>query len=124
MNSIGFGPNPPVNPLRTRSRSGARQRMKSGILVHLDLSSVVKISFSSVVLAQVHAGVELCNLISVAIEHQRRAAEKLSQPALLGLAPAGVIYVGVHVRVEAVFMRVGHIPGGGRLSPYQLDLHN
>jgi len=48
-------------------------------------------------LAQVHPGVERRHLIAVTVEHQSRSPEELAQPPFLGLAPTGVIDVGVDI---------------------------
>src|SRR2546426_8869379 len=80
--------------------------------------------FDSKVLAQVHAGVEPRHLISVAVEHQSWPAKKLTQTALLGLAPPRMIDARVDVRVEAVFTGIRQIPGGWRLVLHELDLHD
>src|SRR6266478_6200115 len=62
------------------------------------------------VLFQVHAGVEACHLV-VSIEHQGWAFEEFAQAAFLGLAPARVIDIRIHVGIETVFAGSGLLPG-------------
>src|SRR5512133_3528359 len=66
----------------------------------------------SVVPPQVHARVERCDLISVTVEHQGRAAQELADAAFLGLAPARMVNRRVHVGVEAVLVGRRVVPRG------------
>ena len=82
---------------------------------------------ASKVLAQVHPVVERCHLIGVAVEHERGAAlliEGQADAALGLLAPAGMVDVGIHVGVEAVFVGRLIVPGGGRLLVEEAHGHD
>src|SRR5882672_7657426 len=66
-----------------------------------------------VVLREIEAGVQARDLIGVAVEHQRRCSSREQTAAELpfaGLAPARVIDLRIHVRVEPVFLRRRHVP--------------
>ena len=78
------------------------------------------IAHSLEILLEVHAGIERRNLV-VTVEHQGRTPEEFSQSSLLGLAPARMIHVGIHIGIESVFVRSGQVPGGCRLFFHQLD---
>src|SRR5215813_4803567 len=60
----------------------------------------------SVVDIEIHPRIEACDLIAVAVEHQRLAAAGLADPLLGRLAPPRVIVIGIDVREEPV------LPGG------------
>src|SRR3990170_1467131 len=70
-------------------------------------------------LVQVHPGVEACHLIAVTVEHERLAlgAEQavLTDASFGSLTPARMVHVGIHVRIEAVFV-------GGRFFPRDFRL--
>src|SRR5690606_39190554 len=70
---------------------------------------------------QVHPCVHVRDLLRVAIEHQRVAAAELADTAFRGLAPARVIDIGIHVRVEAVLMGRGLHPRGDGLLLHEPD---
>src|SRR5207249_11443916 len=74
--------------------------------------------------AQVHARVEIGNLLGVAVERERRAPAELAETPLGRLAPARMINRRVHVRIETVLTRRGQIPRGGRLLIGETDLHD
>src|SRR5690606_14285012 len=78
----------------------------------------------SVVLPEVHAAIEARDLLGIAVERQRRALEELADAALARLAPARVIDVRVHVRIEAVLVRRGLLPRVHRLALDEADLHD
>src|SRR5206468_1196895 len=67
-------------------------------------------------LPEIHAGVEVRDLVGVAVEGERGTAPELADPPLGGLAPARVVDRGVDVRVETVLLRRGLVPRG-RLDP-------
>src|SRR5690606_526883 len=78
---------------------------------------LVRAMAASVELAQVHAGVELAHLRLVAVEHQRRAAlgeqaAVLADAPLVGLAPARVRNLRIHVGIKAVLLRRRQVPRG------------
>src|SRR5215213_5970611 len=79
--------------------------------------SIVNYPFSIglIKLLQVHAAVQACHLLTVAVEHQRFAPAKFADTPLRGLGPARVIDFGVHVGVEAVFLRLHRVPRSSRL---------
>src|SRR5690242_9421543 len=82
---------------------------------------------SSEVPAQVHAGVETRDLITVTVERQRRRAvaehvEALAGDAAFGLlAPARVVDGGIHVRVKTIFVRGEFVPRRLRLRLDEFD---
>ena len=55
---------------------------------------------------------------------QRLALEELANPPLARLAPARMVDFGIHVRVEAVFLRRRLVPGRRRLLLREPDLHD
>src|ERR1019366_6810971 len=79
---------------------------------------------ASVILAQIHPGIKAGDLIAVAVKHERLALDELAQAAFGGLAPAGMIDRGIHIRIEAVLARAGEIPSGGRRLLDELDFHD
>src|SRR5690606_28896802 len=78
----------------------------------------------SEVTPQVHPAVERCDLVSVAVEHQRLAAPELANASLTRLTPAGMIDLRVHVRVEPVLARVRSHPGRARLLLDKADAYD
>src|SRR5260370_35372519 len=73
------------------------------------------------VLLQVHSTVHAGDLIAVAIKHKRAVLEDFAEAALFGLAPARVIHIWIHVRVEAVFVGRGKVPGSWRHLLLEFD---
>src|SRR5580704_8174527 len=78
MNSTGFAPSSSWNPIQTRCASGRRHATKIGGLTHRifmcrerSFIFVLKLKANLVVLPQVHAVVQTCNLVAVTVEHQR-----------------------------------------------------
>src|ERR1051325_4715157 len=78
----------------------------------------------SVIPCEIHAGIELRYFFLIAVEHQRRTprfGKRTQQTAISanapfrGLAPARMVHVRIDVGVEAVLMRVHHLPGVLRL---------
>ena len=82
---------------------------------HLLVRSWRSFSRTSVVFFQVHAVVKAGDLI-VAVKHKSFTAEEFPETALSGLAPTGMIDVGIDVGIETVFARSVHIPSGGGLT--------
>src|SRR5579871_6639718 len=78
----------------------------------------------SVVVVEIHAGVEAGHLLAVAVEHQGRATAFLANALFGGLAPAGMGMVGIHVRVEPILVRGIPVPTGGRLLRHERNLHD
>src|SRR5438034_10165832 len=78
----------------------------------------------SVVLAEIESGVQRSDLIAVAVEHDRPAAQELADAALGALAPSRMIDAGVDVRVEAVFVRRLLLPRVERLPLDELHPHD
>src|SRR6266478_1701890 len=64
----------------------------------------------SVRLAQIHSGVHLSNLVGVSVEHERTSFVKLADPPLGGLAPAGMVHLGIHISEETVLLRCRLVP--------------
>ena len=58
----------------------------------------------------------MCHLLCIAVEQQRVAPSKFADASFCCLAPARVIDLGVHVRVEAVLVRRGVVPRRARLG--------
>src|SRR5580658_6994914 len=56
---------------------------------------------SSEILLQVHALVHIRHLIAVAVEHQRVPLKEFANTPLLGLAPARMVNIRIHVGVKA-----------------------
>src|SRR5581483_7817764 len=93
------------------ARSGPSIRLQFSIF-HCQLSII----YSSVKFFQIHAFVQACDLIAVAVEHQSFAPEKLADAPLGGLAPARVIDLGIDVGVKAVLLGLHGVPRGFRLA--------
>src|SRR5712692_386543 len=74
-------------------------------------------------LLQVHPCVHRRDLIAVAVEHERLPAPHFGNTALRRLAPARMVDLRVHVRIEAVLAGGGPVPGGLGLLRRQADLH-
>jgi len=53
---------------------------------------------------EIHSVVHAGDLIGVTVEDHRGARENFAEAALFGLAPARMVYVGINVRVETVFL--------------------
>src|ERR1700751_824759 len=67
----------------------------------------LSISFS-VVLLEIHSAVQTRHLLAVTVEHQSWLAllpDRSANHSLCLLAPAGMIDVGIHVRIKTVFVR-------------------
>src|ERR1700732_3298351 len=87
MNSTGFAPSSSWKPNQARCASGSRHARKIGGLSHRmfmcrerSFIFVLKLKVTLVVLPQVHAVVQTCDLLAVTVEHQRlnSLAEKRS----------------------------------------------
>src|SRR5208337_3155963 len=57
----------------------------------------------------------------VPIEHQGRPLQEFTEAAFLGLAPARMVDVRIHVRIKAVFAGGGLLPGVQRLAAGEAD---
>src|SRR5258708_35577430 len=92
--------------------------IKTTTLVHLFERTLCTRGSRLVILLQIHPGVHACDLIAVAVEHQRISADDFAEAAFLGLAPERVIYFVLLVGIESVF-------GGGPADPswYRLTYH-
>src|SRR5262245_57319871 len=80
-----------------------------------------------VVASQIHTCVQGRDLIAVTVEHLRRdfrIEQTAAEASLTRLAPARMIDLRVHVRVEAVFLRIRDIPGRFRLLVDEPDSDN
>src|SRR3546814_2439842 len=64
---------------------------------------------------QVHAGIKRRDRRSIAVEHQRPPLGEFADAAFAALAPAGMVHIGVHIGIKAVFLRVGLVPARRRL---------
>ena len=82
----------------------------------------------SEVFGQIHARVQLADLRFVTVEHLgfdffgKQAA--LADAPLGGLAPARVVYRGVHIGIKTVFMGGGFVPRGEWLFFGETNLHD
>src|SRR5450432_2574024 len=79
------------------------------------------------VLLQVHAIVEAGHLVAIAIEHERRPAlleDRLTDAALAGLRPAGMVHRRVHIGVKAILVGGKVVPGRARGLVQKLHLHD
>src|SRR5262249_41015758 len=65
----------------------------------------------SKILPQIHPGIQARHLIGVAVEHERFLTTEHADPSFTRLRPAGVIDLGIHVRVEAVLVGIRDLPG-------------
>src|ERR1700737_4943698 len=100
---VGFAPHP-VGPSQARMPMGTRHSRNTTTFVHL-LVRMRFIGRALVIFLQVHAVVQTGDLISVPVEHLGlRVLEESGHANFLGLAPARVIYFGIHIGIEAVFM--------------------
>src|ERR1700730_8693897 len=70
---------------------------------------------NSEVLPQIHARVQRGHLI-VAVEHKRGTLQEFTQAPFFSLTPARMIYIRVHIAVEAVLLGGGPVPGVDRLA--------
>src|SRR5271165_336604 len=103
---MGFAPSAELKAFHASLPRGIRQARKTNGFEYFVFTGL-----ASKILLQVHARVEGCNLVAVTVVHQGRPLEELADAPLFGLAPAGMIDVGVHVGVEAVFVWGGLGPG-------------
>src|SRR5215471_988191 len=113
--SAGFTPRVPVSTPRTRSAAGTSAATKRTIFASARPRAPGRktrpAAIMSVELPEVHAGVHRRDLIAVAVEHQRLRGREVARDALLGrLAPARMIDVRIHVRVEAVLAGIRVVP--------------
>src|ERR1700720_4135982 len=123
-NSTGLAPSLPCRARSMSAPSGARQMIKTTILVHLFERTLCTLDSRLVILLQIHPGVHACDRIAVAVEHQRVPAEDFAEAAFLGLAPARVIYCGIHVGIESVFGGGHAAPSGWWLTFHKFDFHD
>src|SRR3954447_7934121 len=98
MYSIGLAVRSWFHARQQAQKTGARLARNTTTLVHLCFNMM---RLTSVVFLEIHLVVEARHLIAVAVEHQCRAFAELAQPALARLAPARMVHVRIHVRIEA-----------------------
>src|SRR5688572_30078326 len=98
----------------TESRGSAHATNRAGLMTRrMTVVEGIEASGRSVVLLQVHAFVQRRHFLFVAVEHQGRHARAEHAGADLSfasLAPARMVDTGIHIGVEAVFMRRRDIP--------------
>src|SRR5689334_3330824 len=97
---------------RTARANGARHAPQTAILAPTTQRGVAT-GTRLVVSCEVEPGIEASDLIRVAVEHQRRLSRREQAAAELafgGLAPARVVDLRIHVRIEPVLLRRGHVP--------------
>src|SRR5713226_4875291 len=75
------------------------------------------------VFLQIHSVVHAGDLVAVAVEDHRGPREEFAETAFPGLAPAGMVHIGIDVGVEAVFLRRVAIPGGGKFFFLEADFY-
>src|SRR5258707_2021529 len=88
------------------------------------LGQTVPAAASSVVFLQIHAGVKARHLVGIAIEHQRWTLAEFANPAFAGLAPAGMIFLRVHIGIKTILIRRHFVPGCWRHGVSEADLHD
>src|SRR3954453_8806898 len=110
ITSIGFAPKLLVSALNPSPNSGPRQARKTTTLNQRIIWSRIPTRRQLKILLQVHSAVQPGHLI-VAVEHQRRSFQELSQAPFFRLAPTRMIHVGIHVGIEAVFIWRHSVPG-------------
>src|SRR4051812_40005004 len=100
MNSIGLTPVPPLKASQTSQSRGPRARTKTtGLAARPE--SIALIEGPSEIGGEVHVGIERGDLLGVAVEHERVAAEELADAPLRRLAPARMIDRRIDVGIEA-----------------------
>src|SRR6188472_1541699 len=123
----------PVRPAHVSQASGPRAATNTrGLTMRRSACCVVTTrscrtghrARASVVLLQIQTGIEALDLFGVAVEHQSLALEELADSTLARLAPAGMVHVRVHVRIEPVLLRRRQLPAVHRLSFGEPDLHD
>src|SRR5262249_44854930 len=113
----------PVSAAQTSHANGPRAATKTaGLTTKRRIRSLKPASGASVVAPQVHARIERCDLVAVAVEHLRLPPQELADAAFGRLAPARMVDRGVDVGVEAVLARRLILPGVERLLLDELDL--
>src|SRR6267378_3881332 len=101
--STGFAPRSLLMMRQTRSANGIRQIKKTATLVHLLTRSARTRNVTLMVFLLIHSVVHAGDLIAVAVEHEGGAREDFAEAALLGLAPARMVDIGIDVGIETVF---------------------
>src|SRR5215218_3895905 len=109
---MGFAPSRPSTAAHASHATGTRQAAKTA---HFETTRLRRIT-ASVVLPQIHPCVHRRDLVAIPVEFERRPLQELADPALLRLAPARVIDLRVHIRVEAVLPGLRLLPGRTRLA--------
>src|ERR1041384_6099621 len=109
MTSIGFAPRLSVSANQPSSASGVSDEIKIAVLRSLSFMALE-------ILAQVHALIQRCDLIAVAVKGKRFALREFSDAALGRLAPARVIDLGVDVG-KRFALREFSDAALGRLAP-------
>src|ERR1035438_6665855 len=100
-----------------------QQSQKIGARPAANTSTLVQRFFSmSVVFFEIHPVVQAGYLVAVAVEHQGWPFAEFAQAPLARLAPPRMVHLRIHVGIEPVFARIGHVPRGGRLAAHQADL--
>src|SRR5262249_15709328 len=103
----GIGTQTTVERVPYKQRHGAKaeqehQRFENPPAIKFWHSQTFKILE---ILSHVPTDVELCQVVGVAIERQRRPTEELTDAAFRFLTPPWMINLRIHVRVEAVLAR-------------------
>ncbi len=103
---------------RINRPAGIRQTRNTTTFVHL-LVRIVMIFFAQKFLfSAVHAVIKAGYLVAITVEHLRgRVFEVPRQPNFPRLAPAGMIDLRIHVRIEAIFGGACDVPCRRRLYP-------
>src|SRR5438552_17117081 len=117
MKLIGFAVRSSVHARYARMASGSRQTTQT---VAFSATRFRRLN-GLIELLEIHARVERRDLVGVAVEHEGLATAELADPPLGRLAPARMADLGVDVRVEPVFRRCRHVPGGLRLVGHEAD---
>src|SRR5205807_715516 len=100
---IGFAPKLSVTVCHANTARGIRPAIKTPSLRSRCRLTICITTVSPLeVLLQVHPGIEMGHLVSIAIKQQGLALREFPKAAFTRLAPAWVWHVWIHVRIEAV----------------------
>src|SRR2546422_9495129 len=122
---IGFAPKLSVTVCHANTARGIRLAIKTPSLRSRcrHTSCITTLSILEILL-QVHPGIEVGHLVSIAIKQQGLALREFPKAAFPRLAPAWVWHVWIHVGIEAVLAGGRGHPGGHGLFFHKTDFDN